>query len=287
MRPGRDVVKGLVLELGAAFHHALQQSKLALASRQHKGMAGLEALPVNVQRFIEQVEFNLVLSEHVHQHPGPLRVSVIADDPGVEAGLAGALGHDVKIVFLILDQIIAQRMGATQCGQRCTQLIADAAFEGHGPDRALHFGAVDPGLLKQDADDAVDVRVRRSFANIEIIEAVLGVDRLTRLVHGFGMVSPELAVHLQRFSGQQGVLSLRHAGLEKVSGGASRLMLIRQHVGQPPVQFCHPGPGFGMNQGQPVAVEIKQVMVGAVLGPVFVVDTVVAVGHRVLAAIGV
>ena len=74
---------------------------------------------------------------------------------------------------------------------------------------------VHTGLLIQDADAAVDIRIGRAFAIEKVIVGVFGKIHFTRLIETACVIGHQCACHFEVFRGGQRVLPGRCAGLKK------------------------------------------------------------------------
>ena len=76
------------------------------------------------------------------------------------------------------------------------------------------------------------------------------------------------------------MLPRRYAGLEKITIGTG-FMVVGDHVRQPAMVFDDPCARLRVDQRQPVAVQVKPVMIGAAIGPVLDMLAMQRVADRV------
>ena len=86
----------------------------------------------------------------------------------------------------------------------------------------------------------------------------------------------------------EGVDHFGDTGLEEVSAvDVAHFVVVGDDVGLPVVEEFEAALGLGVDGGEPVAVEVEPVVVGAAIGPAFLVLAITAVGAGVLAAVAV
>ena len=122
-------------------------------------------------------------------------------------------------------------------------------------------------LLKQDADGALHIRIGRSLAVVEVVVVFLVVVQGADLVQGFGMVGTDLLGQLEVFLRGQRMDARRDAWLKKEGAVGAHFVEVQVHVRQPALEYTYAISRFRMLHRQPVAVEVKPVVVGSTSRP--------------------
>ena len=125
-------------------------------------------------------------------------------------------------------------------------------------------------LFKQDADRSLHIRIGGSFAVVEVVVVFLVVVQGADLVQGFGMVGTDLLGQLEVFLRGQRMDARRDTWLKKEGAVGAHLVEVQVHVRQPALEYTYAISGFRMLHRQPVAVEVKPVVVGSTSRPCLV-----------------
>jgi len=140
-------------------------------------------------------------------------------------------------------------------------------------------------LFEEYSEGASEVGVGAAFAGIEVVEAFSGEVELSDLIEGAGVVFAEGFGEGNVLAGSEGVQAICDARGEEVGEGTSHFVVVEGELGSP----VHPdrvaSDGFWLGEGEPVAVEVEPVVVGASAGPGFESFSVLGVGAGVLAAV--
>ncbi len=72
----------------------------------------------------------------------------------------------------------------------------------------------------------------------------------------------------------------RNSGLKEEGGVGSHFMMVGQYLREPFVEFCYPTFAFRMLHQQPVAVQIKPIVIGTSARPVFIKFPALRVGNQ-------
>ena len=142
-------------------------------------------------------------------------------------------------------------------------------------------------LLKQDADGALHIRIGRPFAVVEVVVVFLVVVQGADLVQGFGMVGTDLLGQLEVFLRGQRMDARRDAWLKKEGAVGAHFVEVQVHVRQPALEYTYAISGFRMLHRQPVAVEVKPVVVGSTSRPGLVEFALCRVAVHVIGFVGV
>ena len=230
---------------------------------------------------------------------------LVAVEEGFEGGEAGGIaggGEGVGLGFggggffegveveglLVGEEFGAEGVRGFEGGEGGDELVADGEGEGEEAVFGVGVEAAGAGLLKEDADGAVDVGVGGAFADVVVVIGFAGVVEGADGVEGFG-------VFLRHLFGEglvglwgEGVDHFGDAGLEEVGAvDVAHFVVVGDDVGLPVVEEFEAALGLGVDGGEPVAVEVEPVVVGAAIGPAFLVLAITAVGAGVLAAVAV
>ncbi len=277
--PGRHVVEDRVGVRGGALHGRLHKAALRLVERDHVGVAGPEGVSVGLDRLVEIKHPNLVAVEHLRQGPGPGGLRRLVDEEGLGVGVLERLVPVGKEVTLILQQVGPHFYDGPHRRERGHELVAHR--EGIGQLALARLLRQGPrgGLLEENPNRAVDVRVRRSLSVVEVVERLPGVvegpDLVEVLAVAFRDAPSQFLVRLWGV----GVGAALHARLEEVGRLRSHLVEVREHLRLPVVEVVEPSLRGRVLTGQPVPVQVKPVVVGASPRPRLVVLTVLRVGR--------
>ncbi len=89
------------------------------------------------------------------------------------------------------------------------------------------------GLLEEDADAAVDVRVGRALAVVEVVELLLAVVQPPLCVESARVIRSDEVCQLDVALGGARIAPARHAGLEEEGRVRAHLVVVGEHVGLP------------------------------------------------------
>ena len=142
-------------------------------------------------------------------------------------------------------------------------------------------------LFKQDADGALHIWIGGPFAVVEVVVVFLIVVQGADLIQGFGMVGTDFLGQLEVFLGGQWMHARRDARLKKEGAVGAHLVEVQVHVRQPALEYTYAISGFRMLHRQPVAVEVKPVVVGTSSRPGLVEFALCWIAVHVVGLVGV
>ncbi len=170
-------------------------------------------------------------------------------------------------VALELKQPRAFRHGPANGRQTHIGLIAHGEGEGQRAiGRVLHQTAR-RGLFDRHADPAVEIRIGRAIDRREIVEDFTRVIERTEPIQRLRVVFGQCHVPLIGGAGQQGAFHAAGRRLEIIGAASPHFVEVDLEVRFPAVEYFQLGAGFALGHGQPVAVQIGEIVVGAACGP--------------------
>jgi hypothetical protein len=134
---------------------------------------------------------NRVGAQHPQHGVGTATIGVVAEDVGLDAIGAGQVVAVAEELLLVAQQVGAVRERSLQRGEGGEELVADPEAEGQRPTPGVLQVAARARLLEENADGAVDVRVGRALAVVEVVEAFLGEVEASFRVQGAGVIRGE------------------------------------------------------------------------------------------------
>ena len=162
-----------------------QEDRLRLVGRDDVRLARRNVLPSAVTSSVSRVGADVVRQQDRQELPQPGRVPGGAHDVPRRAGRLRWAGVELPLELQQLSPHLARPL---QARQRRDELVADGERERQLAVRRVLGVAAAAGLLEQDADPAVQVRVGRALAGVVVVELLLGEVQRADLVQRRGVV---------------------------------------------------------------------------------------------------
>ncbi len=243
----------------------MHQAELRLLHLHHVGAAGIEALPIDGDCTLQRTYLDAMQQQQFQQAAGQCRIVRVAEHEALHRLLCGLLQRALEELLLQVEQATTLGHCTTHRAQPGGDLVADGEREGQQAIHRFLHAATRTGLLDGDADRAVEVRIGRAVHRREVVEILAGVVQRTQGIQRLRVVLGQGLVELvRRRRNQRAVHALRRR-LEVVRAVLAHFVEVDLHVRVPLVEHLHLRPRVLLGQGQPVAVEIGEVVVGAAL----------------------
>ena len=284
---GGAVVEHIAFHRRGELEDRMGQAELRLARRHHPGTAGQITLAIDAQLAGQLAHFDAVGQQAIEQAPAQRRIIHITKHPVAHAVIGSLLQGTFEEVLLQGKQAILVLHRTAHTGQADGQLVADGEVKMQRPvDRLLHQ-ATRGGLLHRHPDRAVEIRVGRTEDRREVVEGLPGVIQRADAIQGLGVEAGQPVVGLEAALGQQRRLHAFRGGFEVVGRILAHLVEVDLDVGVPLVEVADLRAGVFLGNGQPVTVEVGQVMVEAPARERFHMLAVGRIAGRRIAAPGV
>jgi len=205
--------------------------------------------------------------------------AVRREDPGPHLAVH-ALLHDVPSRRELVAQHFVGVVGqGGEVRHRGGELVFDRLAErAQGAAPLADVGARGARHLVEDADGAVVAGPGRTVAREELLVPFTGEVGIAPLVEGGGLIVGEGPFPLAGVGRQKGVERVPRRR-EEVGGVGAHLVAVHQQLGQPGGDLRR-ATALGLDHGEPVAVQVEEVVVAATPGPDGPVGEVVLVRVR-------
>ena len=142
-------------------------------------------------------------------------------------------------------------------------------------------------LLKQDPYTPGDIRIRRTFADVEIVVPFLRVVERSDPVQRLRMVLADCLCQLCNSFHAKRIIPGRDTRLKEERRVRSHLVVVRQDVRSPLIVLLQSCPALRVLQRHPIAIEIEPVMICPASRPGFVVLSAARIGNGLLSFVHV
>ena len=260
---------------------------MRLRGRDDIGRAGRERLIAHANGPREVVDPDAMPLDQVEKMMRARRVLRVPKNISFDLGaLRFSLRGKIEVA-LMRQQCHAQFPCGAEGRKGGSDVIADGKGKRELPVSAVLHKAARAGLFQQHAHAPIEIRIGRSLADIKIVEGLPRKIKAADLVERVGVALGDLRRESIGARRGERVVARGNARRKKERGLRVHLVVIREHIGFPGVVDLDPPPAFGLLQPQPVAVEIKPIVVGAAARPDFAVLSVLGIRNEVFAAVGI
>ena len=205
----------------------------------------------------------MVPLQQLQRLSGQACIGRIAEDEGRMSMPPPLLHRGAEEVALKIAQVVPLLDRAPNGGQADGGLIADGEAELQRAVVGVLHQATRAGLLDRDPNPAVEVGIGRAVHRREIVEILLGVIERPQPIQRLGMIAGQDDVGFIGRTRQQRAFHARRRRLEIIGAARAHLVEVDLDVGPPLVEHLQLGRRLPLSDGQPIAVQIGEIVVGA------------------------
>ena len=224
-----------------------------------------------LQRLEGTPHLDAVGDEDIGEPRGPRRVGSGQEQVLAHRRLLGVGHRRATVGQEVAEQLLAAPGGGGGGGEGGREVVDDAVPVG------------EPRVVAPSQDEAAGAPLLEGHADRALVErpalAVAGIERVEDLAHEVGEAAgveaardrlPQLLPPGLLGGGQVGIEGIRGRG-EEVGRVAAHLVQVGGHLGKPVEEDAHPAAALRLAEGEPVAIQVEEIVVAAAARPRLVV----------------